>query len=403
MKIRGVEISYKHLGLLFIVWAAFALSFTDRMSWPPIMPLAMRELGMTGAQAGSYMTSFYVGYVLTQLPGGLLNDRFGYRKILLASFLVMGCFTMLMGTVTSYEQGLVYRFIAGVGSGAVFSACIKAILDWYPAKIRGTVMGIFTTANVSGMAIVNLTIPTVAAYYSWQAAFLITGGITLLMLLPALFLVKEQTTVAPTKVVPAQFWRDIRELMRNKNLVIMALVGFTQMWGTLGTATWANTYMNKVLHLSLVETGGIFSLFSILGFLCKPIGGVLADYIVSKGGKKHMIIFYSFLLFGVMEILFGMNTSIPMLYVIVPVLGIAAAIAGPVMDVTMGEVVPRHLVGTAIGFGNTIWQIGSIIAPLAVGVILDISNNYFYVFVVLGIAPIIGALLSLKITKYAQV
>jgi MFS family permease len=400
MNIRGVEVSYKHLGILVIVWLAFALSFTDRMSWPPIMPLAMKDLGMTGAQAGSYMTAFYVGYVLTQLPGGLLNDRFGYRKVLCTSFLVMGCFTMLMGTVTSYEQGLAYRFIAGVGSGAVFSSCIKAIIDWYPVKIRGTAMGIFTTANVSGMAIVNLTVPTLAAYYSWQTAFFITGSITFLMLLPALFMVKEKTAVASSKIESTQFWRDIKQLMRNRNLVIMGLIGFTQMWGTLGTATWANTYMNKVLHLSLVETGAIFSLFAILGFLCKPIGGVLADYIVAKGGKKHMIIFYSFLLFGAMEIIFGLNTSVSMLYVIVPLMGIAAAIAGPVMDVTMGEVVPRHLVGTAVGFGNTIWQIGSIIAPLAVGMILDFSNNYFYVFLVLGIAPIIGALLSLKITDY---
>ena len=68
-------------------WLAFLCSFIDRLSWPPIMPVAMQELSLNKAEAGSFMSIFFLGYLLTQIPGGMLADRFGIRKILVLSLL----------------------------------------------------------------------------------------------------------------------------------------------------------------------------------------------------------------------------------------------------------------------------------------------------------------------------
>jgi len=54
---------------------------------------------------------------------------------------------MLMGTITSYQQGFIYRILAGVGSAAIFCACVSAIFDWFPEKCRGTAMGFLMTAS----------------------------------------------------------------------------------------------------------------------------------------------------------------------------------------------------------------------------------------------------------------
>lgn len=397
MNIRGVEITHKHLGVLLIVWLAFGLSFVDRLAWPPIMPVAMKDMGMTATQAGSYMTIFYVGYVLTQLPGGLLNDRYGYRKVLLFSFLFMGCFTILMGTIKSYEQGLIYRFLAGVGSGAVFSAGIKAVFDWFPAKGRGTALGFFSTANTFGVALANLMIPLVSRSYSWHTAFFVTGGITLITLLSAFFLLCERQghgQAVHDQAEPGRFWLDLLSLLKNRNLIMTGVIGCGLMWATIGTTAWVNTYINKVLQLSLVETGAIVSLFGVCGFIAKPLGGILCDYFQ---GKNAAIIFGCFMAFGILLIVFGVNTSVNMLYVLVPLLGVSAFLVSPALDTAVGEAVPRHLVGTAVGFANTLWQVGSITAPLAVGAVVDATHNYTYVFMVLAIGPIAGALLALRL------
>ncbi|MCF2132138.1 MFS transporter, partial [Strepomyces sp. STD 3.1] len=96
-------------------WMAYLLSFVDRLSWPPIMPLASKDLAINSTQAGGLMTAFYIGYVITQFPGGLLVDRYGYRKVLLFSFLAMGSFTLFTGFAHSYEQAFLIRVLVGIG------------------------------------------------------------------------------------------------------------------------------------------------------------------------------------------------------------------------------------------------------------------------------------------------
>ena len=389
MKIKGVAISSTQISVLVIVWLAFLLSFVDRLSWPPVMPLVSKELGMTAKQAGSYMTAFYIGYVATQLPGGLLTDRFGYRKVLLGSFALMGVFTALMGTITTYEQGFTYRILAGIGSGAVFSASVRAIFDWFPGQIRGTAMGIFMTSSSLGLAAVNLFVPTLAKTHGWQYSFVAAGLLPILALLFAWPLLKQKPRETVSEGQPVgQFFKDIFGLFTNKNLMLTGLAGFCAMWATWGTATWANTYMAKSLNLTLVQAGLFMSLYGTASLACKPIAGLLSDLL---RGKRNILLAVMLGTFFVCLLLFGANTSVSMLYILAPMLGVAAFMYSPVMNTLISEVVQPKLVGTATGFVNTIWQLGSLISPLAVGAVLDATNNYFYAFATLAAGPLIGA------------
>jgi len=87
-------------------WLAFLCSFIDRLSWPPIIPMAAGELGLTAAEAGGFMSAFFLGYLLTQLPGGMLADRWGSRKVLLYSLFLMGIFTIGLALTTGFLQGI---------------------------------------------------------------------------------------------------------------------------------------------------------------------------------------------------------------------------------------------------------------------------------------------------------
>ncbi|BCJ85686.1 MFS transporter [Effusibacillus dendaii] len=389
------------IGALIIVWLAFLFSFVDRLSWPPIIPIASKELGMTAAQAGSYMTAFYVGYVITQLPGGLLTDRFGYRKVLLGSFFIMGIFTALMGMIQSFEQGLVLRILAGLGSGAVFSACVRAIFDWFPAKGRGTAMGFFMTASSLGVSVVNLFVPTVTKSYGWQTAFLVAGFLPILGLVLGYFFLKERTSAAEQRQNAQSsvgFWKDVAGMFKNRNLMMAGMSGFCAMWATWGTATWANTYMNKGLHMSLVQAGFIMSIYGMAALLCKPIIGILSDILKVQ---RRVLLFVVLICFGPVLLWFGSTTSISLLYLIAPILGIAAFVYSPIMNNYIGELVDQRLVGTATGFVNTIWQLGSLISPLAVGAVIDATHNYFYAFVTLAIGPVLAAFIILLVKEKA--
>lgn len=381
-----------------MLWLALLLSMVDRLIWPPIMPIAAKELGMAGTELGSYMAAFYAGYVVTQLPGGLLVDRFGYRKVLITSFFIMSFFTVAMGFVKTFEQGLLFRTLAGVGSGAIFPACTRAIFDWFPPKRRGTAMGFFMTASSIGITIVNLFVPTIASSYTWQASFILAGSFSLFAGGLAFFLLQERTEFKNRQKTldVCSFLKDIKILLGNRNLMITGFSGFFAMWATWGAATWANMYMNNVLKLSLIDAGLFMTAFGVAAMLCKPISGIISDII---NIKKQLLLFWMFLSFGAIIILFGINTNIYLLYIITPLLGIAAFMYSPVMNTYIGELVDSRLVGSATGLINAIWQMGSLISPLVVGSILDGTNNYLYAFTALGIGPMIGAFIILGIRE----
>lgn len=401
MDIRGVEITKTQIGVFLMVWAIYLLSFTERLALPPVLPLISKDLGLSATQAGSYMTAFYIGYVCTQLPGGLLTDRFGYRKVLMGSLLAIGGATALMYIVSSYEMGFFFRVLAGVGSGAVFSSCMRAIFEWFPGKGRGTAVGILQTATSFGLMFANLLVPFVAKEHDWRVAFLVTGILPLFVLVFAWLFLKEKRTAseraAMRQTQSADFWKDVLSLTKNRNLMVLALTGFFAMAATWGTATWANTYMNKSLQIPLVMAGALMSTYGLAGALCKPISGILTDIFYNK--KKYLI---SILLFCLAPALlwFGTNTNVQMLYILIPVLGVFAFVYSPITNTLIGELVPLRLAGTAAGFVNSCWQLGSLFAPSVIGLALDLSNNnYFYAFAILALCAFLASMTILFIKQ----
>ncbi|WP_047151894.1 MFS transporter [Aneurinibacillus tyrosinisolvens] len=388
---------------LFFAWLVYLFSYVSRMSWPPIIPLASQDLGINAAQAGSFMTAFYIGYVITQIPGGFLTDRYGYRKVLLGSLLIISVSTLLTGFVDSFTLGLATRCLAGIGSGAIFSAGLLAITDWFPENKRGMANGLFMTSTSLGVSLVNLYVPTLSKGYGWRTAFLVSGLLPLLGLIAAYFLLKERPRVEQKTKEPQNnqsYWKDVILLFKNRNLLLTGIAGFGGQWATLGIATWANTYLNKSLHLSLVQAGLFMSFFGMAALLCKPITGILSDFV-----NRKVLSFWILLLLGPMLLWFGANQNESYLYFLLPAIGVLGYAFYPPLNTLICDSVEKRFVGTASGLVNAMWQLGALIAPLAVGAVIDATHNYFYVFATLGIGPVLGAfaILFVKLENSAVV
>ncbi|MGB9846504.1 MAG: MFS transporter, partial [Desulfotomaculales bacterium] len=82
--------------ILILTVGCFLFTFITRFAWPPLIPVVVPVLGMGMAQAGAFMSAFYFGYIITQIPAGVLADRFGVRVILAASLVIEGIATFAM-------------------------------------------------------------------------------------------------------------------------------------------------------------------------------------------------------------------------------------------------------------------------------------------------------------------
>ena len=375
-----------HAGKIVVLCggAAFFCSFMDRLAWPPVIPLAAKELGLTGAQAGGFMSAFFFGYLLTQLPGGMMADRWGTRKVLLISLVLMGLFTVSIAWIPDYLTGLVMRFLAGLGSGAVLAASVKGVYDYFDPARRATAMGFFMASGPLGLLVANLMSPSIAASYGWRMSFLLAGTITLLVWILSWKLLPRRG-IAHLVSQEGDRLDSVGRLFKNRDLMLTAGAGFFAMWGTWGTLTWANAYMSSSLGLTLQESGRMMALFGCGALIGQPLAGWLADRYLGRRRQTGMAILG---LFGILLGLFGTNRDTGMLILLAPLLGAGSFIFGPVLNTFISELVSPRQVATAIGLCNGIWQVGSLISPLTAGLILDWTGSYSAAFSVLAAGPL---------------
>ena len=133
------------------------------------------EFSLTSAQAGIYMSAFFLGYVITQVPGGILADRSNPRNILVLTALVGGASTAVMGSIPGFGAGIAYRFITGLASGFVLSCSSKVVAQNFDAKERGVALGILMASPPLGITIASLLGPVLKNAIGWRNTFLVVG------------------------------------------------------------------------------------------------------------------------------------------------------------------------------------------------------------------------------------
>ena len=389
---KGVEYSPYRWAILAITGLCFLITFITRFTWPPLIPEAAPQLGMEMTQAGAFMSAFYIGYVITQVPAGALVDKFGVRVILSVSLLLEGVATFFMGSITGFQPGFVLRLITGIGAGAVMSCCSRAIMDWFPAKERGTAFGLLLAAPSAGIVLSNYIVPVLNnAFGGWQGVFRTIGIVTIICGFAVFAMIKTTKQVQGKNNILLGF----KTVLTNKNLLLTGLAGFCLMWVELCTATWANTYIKQELGYS-VATAGIVMVFYGIGGVISPM---ISGYISDKTGKLKGILMAAYALSIPVTLLFGYQTSIAALCAVGFLFGFICYIANPLLNVMVNEFAGKELAGTATGTTNFMYQMASIIGPAVIGFSIDFSGNFSSVWWIMAIGPLVGLLLLIPVKR----
>src|ERR1700761_8724014 len=127
--------------MLFVVTS---VNYADRAVLAITGPVLSKELGITAAQMGWVFSAFGWSYVLAQMPGGWLLDRFGSRITYFFSIFLWSVFTMLMGTVGFLSGGaavatlFALRLLIGAAEAPSFPGNSRITSAWFPTHERGT-------------------------------------------------------------------------------------------------------------------------------------------------------------------------------------------------------------------------------------------------------------------------
>ncbi|MFD7366758.1 MFS transporter [Nocardiopsis alba] len=156
-------------------------------------------------------------YVLLQVPAGLLADRLGPRYTLVMGAIAMALGSLLFALAPGIEVAVAGRFLIGLGDALVFLNVIRLAALWFPRSRYALVSGLTGVVGGSGQVASAAPMAWALDNVGWVAAFLSTGGLTVLMALLVLLVVRDRPEGAAgrsTVAEPISVWEALKEALR---------------------------------------------------------------------------------------------------------------------------------------------------------------------------------------------
>ncbi|WP_196488903.1 MFS transporter [Burkholderia diffusa] len=385
LETSGAVVSGYRWIILLLCWGTLLLSFVDRLTWGTVAPSAGAAFGLSVGALGIFVTAFYIGYVISNVAGGIAVDWLGARLIIALSMLPLGLCTYLFGHTTSIAYGVAVQALMGLAAGCDYSACVKLISTWFGPTHRGRAMGLLMTATSLAVMITNALVPKLMKVMTWGDIYAGLGLATSMFGLLSLVVLREGPISRRTGYPSIK----LAALVRNRDLVLLTLAGFGGMWGTWGFAFWGNALMIKRYGITVGNAGYVMALAGIGAVVSKPLIGLVSDWI---GGRCKALIIGSFVVFSALLLVFGGLERDAQFYWVAPFIGVAAFAWSPLIAIMVARAAGSSLAGSATGITNGFWQLGNVIVPLVVGAVFQSTHSFSAAFVTLAAGPLLAAL-----------
>ena len=386
--------------IFLLILLIVAINYVDRASLSVAMPTISKEFGIDAAAQGIILSSFFWTYALMQIPGGWLADRYRPRLIIASATILWGAFQALAALATGWVGLLLARLGLGLAEGPMLPASGKLNAVWLPARERGRGAVIIDGGAPLGTAFGGLIIAAlIGAFDSWRTAFVVAGLGTIAAGLFAYWYIRDNPREQPS-INEAEAQYIEREHAKEDELLTAGQAGrtnlldflrFRSFWGMLlgwlgfnlvfyGLVAWAPNYLAQARHLSLAAIGGATFIIFGTGFVGEIAGGFLADYWKERGGSPNVVMRT---VLGISAVLTTLSTFF------------LAFVSGPVAAVTLlsstlfflrwgglywsipATLTDRGRAGVLGGMMNFAGNVGGILVPIIVGVIVQVTGSYF--------------------------
>jgi ACS family sodium-dependent inorganic phosphate cotransporter len=286
----------RHTVVLLCFFATF-ICYIDRVNISvAIIPMA-KQFGWTDTERGFVLSSFFVGYLITQVLGGSLAARLGGKAVLGFGVLWWSLFTLLtpLSAMTSFPVLIATRILMGLGEGVAFPATYNLLGRWVPPEERGRAASFNLSAIALGTLFAVSTTPIIALTLGWPAVFYVFGCAGFVWFgfwwflgadRPAVPVTSSKTGLSGSskgaaneddKRVP---WRRI---LRQKAVWAIIVAHFCNNWGLYVLLAWLPSYFSSQLHIDLRSVWIYISLPWIANFFMGNLAGWLADRLVTSG------------------------------------------------------------------------------------------------------------------------
>ncbi|CCE08204.1 D-glucarate permease (MFS family) [Bradyrhizobium sp. STM 3843] len=411
---------------LFIVTMLFlvtTVNYADRATLSIAAPALSKELGLDPIAMGYVLSAFGWSYVIAQVPGGWLLDRFGSRWVYAVSILTWSLFTMMQGWIGFVTGGVAVatlfalRFLVGFAEAPSFPANARIVAAWFPSNERGTASAFFNSGQYFATVIFAPLMGWIAHEFGWRHVFTVMGALGLVMgaiWIKTMYGPKEHPAineaeldyirqggalvdldgVQETKAASSgPGWSHIRQLLSNRMMLGVYIGQYCINTLTYFFLTWFPIYLVQQRGLTILKAGFVATLPALCGFIGGVLGGFISDAILRKTG--------SLTLARKIPIVGGMLLSMAIIgcnYVdgealVVGLMAVAffGKGIGALGWAVVSDTSPKEAGGVSGGLFNTFGNLSSITTPIVIGYILAATGSFNGALVFVGLNALVAA------------
>jgi ACS family glucarate transporter-like MFS transporter len=417
---------------LFIVTMLFlvtTVNYADRATLSIAGPAISKELHLDPIAMGYVFSAFGWSYVIAQVPGGWLLDRFGSRLVYAVSIIIWSLFTIMQGWVGFFGAGsalfmlFALRFLVGLAEAPSFPANARIVAAWFPGNERGTASAFFNSGQYFATVLFAPLMGWIAHEFGWRSVFFVMGALGVIMGLVWLKTIhgpKDHPGIneaefdyikdggalvdmdaAKDKVTAdsGPSWDQIRQLLGNRMMLGVYIGQYCINTLTYFFLTWFPVYLVKERGLSILQAGFVATLPALCGFIGGVLGGVISDAILRKTNsltlaRKVPIVGGMLLSMSIIACNYVDGQALVVGFMAVAFFGKGIGALGWAV---VSDTSPKEAGGVSGGLFNTFGNLSSITTPIVIGYILAATGSFNGALLFVGANALVAAVAYLFI------
>jgi ACS family glucarate transporter-like MFS transporter len=418
--VSPTRVRFYVLSLLFL---ATTVNYADRATLSIAGSALSKDLHLDPVAMGYVFSAFGWAYVLGQLPGGYLLDRFGSKRVYVASVFAWSVFTLLQGFVGLLAASaavvvlFALRFMLGLAESPSFPGNSRIVSAWFPSAERGTASAIFNSAQYFALVLFSPIMGWTTHALGWRHVFFLMGAVGIAL---ALFLAREvhaprddpRANAAELAYIERggalvdldrtretggsegrPQWSQLRQLLSSRMLVGVYVGQYCITTLTYFFLTWFPLYLVQGRGMSILKVGFVASLPALCGFLGGVLGGVFSDGLLRKGfsltaARKTPIVI------GMV----GCNfVEAEWAVVVIMALAFFGKGIGALGWAVVSDTSPKQIAGLSGALFNTFGNTAAITTPIVIGYLVRGSGDFGGALVFVGANALVAILSYLLI------
>jgi len=339
-----------------------------------VTPVAMESLGVGPVAAGWLVSVMFLTAVVASVPVGVALDRVDVDRLVAAAtvtLVVAGLWGWQAAAAGDYDALFLSRILGGMAFVVIWNAGNVVVGAAFGAETRATAVGVFTASAPAGFALGQFSGPLVAEAVGWSAVFVVYGAPALLGL--GVYLLGGGHDAGDADA-PAPSLADLGDVLTDRGVWIVSILGFLAYALYLFVNSWLPTYMTETSTLTTAEIGLFVALFPAMGALSRTSGGVISDRLF--GARRRPVALLSFAVTAPTFVAFVLTDDVVLLVGLLAVSGYFVQLGLGLFFSYVREIVAPTVASTAVSILTAVGLFGAFASPIGAGWLIDRTGSY---------------------------